>query len=78
MNNLLALALTVVIVWNISMTYALYKIKAFNSNTLRALDLTTKGIKEIVSLISTVVDTVNEHTNRIVDIEAELDEKELV
>lgn len=78
MNNLLALALTVVIVWNISMTYALYKIKAFNNSTLRALDLTTKGIKEIVSLISNVVDMVNEHTDRIVDIEAELDEKELV
>lgn len=75
MITLLTLALTVVTVWNISMTYRLYKIRSFNSDTIKALTVITKSISELVRLIGETVDMVNEHTDRIVDIENELDKE---
>lgn len=78
MNNLLALSLTVVILWNIVMSYLLYKIKAFNNLSLRAHGLSTQGISELVRLMTETVSMVNEHTERIVEIETEVYESENV
>ena len=78
MNNLLALSLTVVIVWNISMSYTLYKMRAFNKLSVKAHGLSTAGISELVRLTTDTVSMVNEHTNRIVELEADIYESENV
>jgi hypothetical protein len=69
MSNLLALLAGVVIVWNIAITYYLYKMNRDMNRAINAIVLLNKCIGEVVEINDTFIKTISVTNNRINELE---------
>jgi len=69
MSNLLELLAGVVIVWNIAITYYLYKMNRDMNRAINAIVLLNKCIGEVVEINDTFIKTISVTNNRINELE---------
>jgi hypothetical protein len=69
MSNLLALLAGVVIVWNIAITYYLYKISRDTNRAIRAIVLMNKCFGEVIEINDNLIKTLTATNNRINELE---------